>query len=337
MDLPQALQPHQAPPAPKIFVLHENDVWTAPLERELTRLGLPYELWFLDEGTLDLSEAPPPGIYYSRMSASSHTRDHRFAAEYTGCVLSWLESHQRTVLNGSRALSLEVSKVAQYAALEARGIRTPYTVAAIGRNRILEAARRMSGPFVTKHNRGGKGLGVRRFNDLDSLATYLESPDHEAPVDGVTLVQSYIEAPDSLITRCEFVGQRFLYALQVDTSNGFELCPAQECAPDGALCPASDASRPRFRVLEDFDDSIIRRYERFIRANDIHVAGIEFVTDREGVAFTYDINTNTNYNAEAEAGARAGHSGMAAIAAYLGQSLEDLPSSYPRARLKVAS
>ena len=101
---------------PKIYVLHENESWTEPLARALSRLDAPFELMHLDEGVLNLAEAPPPGVFYSRMSASSHTRGHRYAAEYTACVLRWLEAHGRLVLNGSHALALEVSKAAQYAA-----------------------------------------------------------------------------------------------------------------------------------------------------------------------------------------------------------------------------
>jgi hypothetical protein len=46
------------------------------------------------------------------------------------------------------------------------------------------------------------------------------------------------------------------------------------------------------------------------------VAGIEFIADADGTLYTYDVNTNTNYNSAAEA--RAGLSGMGAIADYLG-------------------
>ena len=77
--------------APKIFVIHENDAWVEPLRAAFAEQGLPYGEWFLDRGVLDLSEAPPEGVFYNRMSASSHTRDHRYAAEYTGAVIAWLE------------------------------------------------------------------------------------------------------------------------------------------------------------------------------------------------------------------------------------------------------
>src|ERR1700732_3797586 len=83
-----------------IYVIHENAAWLAP---------------------------PPEGVFYNRMSASSHTRDHRYAAELTAAVLAWLERHGRRVVNGSHALDLEISKARQYAALETARIRTPDT------------------------------------------------------------------------------------------------------------------------------------------------------------------------------------------------------------------
>lgn len=317
---------------PKAYILHENAVWTEPLVRELNRLAVPHELWFLDEGVLDLSEPPPPGVFYSRMSASSHTRDHRYAAEYTGCVLRWLEAHERVVLNGTHALALEISKVAQYEALATFEILTPRTVAAVGRASIVKAAARFGGSFVTKHNRGGKGLGVRKFDDLASLRAYVEGSEYEPSVDGVTLVQAYIESPQQSIVRCEFVGSEFLYAVRVDTGGSFELCPADACVPGDTFWPAAVSSSPQFTIIEDFASPLIGRYEAFLRANRIDIAGIEFIVDAHGTAFTYDINTNTNYNPQAEA--RAGRNAMAAIAGHLADLLE--AQTLPLAPLRAA-
>lgn len=317
---------------PKAYVIHENTSWTQPLALELSRHAVPFELWFLDEGMLDLSKPPPPGVFYSRMSASSHTRDHRFAAEYTGCVLRWLESHHREVLNGSHALQLEISKVAQYAALDAFGIRTPRTIVAVGVAAIIEAAAQFEGTFITKHNRGGKGLGVRKFDDVPSLQAYLAGAGYEPPVDGVTLVQAYIESPQQFITRCEFVGAEFLYAVRVDTAGGFELCPADVCGPDESFCPVGAAAAPQFRIMEDFSSPLVHEYEEFMRANDIDIAGIEFIVDAAGTAYTYDINTNTNYNPGAQA--VAGRNGMGAIARHLASRLERQSSR--QAELRIA-
>ncbi|MEM1188514.1 MAG: alpha-L-glutamate ligase [Pseudomonadota bacterium] len=302
----------------KIHVIHENPDWSQPLIEALESLHLPYEDWFLHEGHLDLAAAPPEGVFYNRMSASSHTRDHRFAPEYAAAVLSWLEGHRRRVLNPGRALQLEVSKVAQYAALEASGIRTPRTVAVVGKDDLIAAARLVGSPFITKHNRAGKGLGVRLFQSADELEAYVLGPSFEQPIDGITLIQQYIAAPEPFITRCEFVGQEFLYAVRVDTSDGFLLCPADECQDeDATVCPATSAAK--FEIIEGFDNPIIEDYRRMLIANDIHIAGIEFIVDDEDLIYTYDINTNTNYNPRAEA--RAGRSGMQAIAQLLGNEL----------------
>ena len=301
----------------KIYVLHENAEWTNPLKAALDARGLPYEDWFLDEGSIDLSSAPPEGVFYNRMSASSHTRDHRYAPEYAASVLAWLESHGRRVLNPGRALQLEVSKVAQYATLEAHGVRTPRTIAVVGIDGLSAAAEQIGAPFITKHNRAGKGLGVRLFNSTAELETYVASEEFEAPIDGITLIQEYIQAPQPFITRCEFVGQEFLYAVRVDTSDGFLLCPADECQESGTLCPAT--SQSKFEIIEGFNDPIVDDYRKVLRANDIHIAGIEFIVDADGNKYTYDINTNTNYNPIAES--KAGQSGMAAIAHHLCREL----------------
>ncbi len=307
---------------PRIYVLHENDEWVTPLRDAFRARGLPFVEWFLATGTVDLATMPPAGVFYNRMSASSHTREHRYGPEYAAAVLSWLERHGRRVLNGPRALTLEVSKVAQYAVLEAGGVRTPRTVAVVGRDEIIGAARGLPLPFITKHNRAGKGLGVRLFRDYDALARYVESDAFEPSIDGITLLQEYIDAPEPCITRVEFVGGRFLYAVRVDTSQGFELCPADACrvsVDNDDFCPAGDAADSLFRILEGFEHPLVERYETVLAANDIHIAGVEFIDDRDGVSYTYDINTNTNYNSEAEA--LAGCSGMGAIAEYLGGEL----------------
>ena len=150
------------------------------------------------------------------------------------------------------------------------------------------------------------------------MRAHIASPQFEASIDGITLVQEYIEAPASYITRAEFIGGKFLYAVRVNTADGFELCPAD-------ACQVGDEDEPvpnKFSILEDFRHPIILKYEEFLRSVGIDIAGIEFIVDKHGELFTYDINTNTNYNADAEQ--EVDVSGMAEIARYLGQELLDL-------------
>lgn len=310
----------------KIYILHENDEWTNHLTKRLDELELPFETWHLDQGIVDLTAEPPEGVFYNRMSASSHTRNHRFAPELAGGVLSWLELYGRTVFNGSRALNLEISKVNQYTALERNGIQTPKTIGAVGRENIIEAAKRLGNiPFITKHNRAGKGLGVQLFYSIEGLEEYINGPDFEEPVDGITLIQQYIQAPEPFITRAEFVGGKFVYAVKVDTSEGFELCPADACRIDDLYCPVGEESgeAPMFEILNEseIDKEQISRYEAFLKDSGIDVAGIEFIRDVNGEVYTYDVNTNTNYNSDAEA--KAEKYGMLELAKFLGNALEE--------------
>ncbi len=318
-----------------ICIIHENHEWTAPLLSALEHLGLPYKEWLVSDGHVDLAATPPQGVFYNRMSASSHSRGHRYAPEHTAAILDWLESHHRRVINSRRALQLEISKIAQHAALNAQGIRTPRTIAVAGRNAIVAAAGVFDGPFVTKHNRGGRGLGVRFFRNIRALQHYIDSSDFEPPVDGITLVQEYVHAPEPFITRCEFIGGEFFYAVRVDTTQGFELCPADDCQLEDVLYPTATEQKPKFQVVKDFTHPILAQYTRFLKVNHIHIAGIEFVLDQGGELFTYDINVNTNYNRNAEA--VAGVSGMRAVADYLGAELEHVNESMKRQQAAVVS
>lgn len=309
----------------KIYVIHENEDWTIHLTKRLEELNLPYETWHLDEGIVNLNEAPPEGIFYNRMSASSHTRNHRFAPELTGAVLDWLEFHDRRVLNGSNALRLELSKVKQYTQLEKYGIRVPKTVAAVGKERIMEAAKALNvTPFITKHNRAGKGLGVQLFYSLEALQEHLDSPAFEEPVDGITLVQQYVKSPEQYITRVEFVGGEYVYSVRVDTTEGFELCPADACQIGDLFCPVGEEPKDqmKFRIVENSRIDLIEKYQNFLKGNGIDVAGIEFIVDGEGTVYTYDVNTNTNYNSDAEEEAH--KFGMLELAKLLGRELEKL-------------
>ena len=318
----------------KVHIIHENGAWLPPLRAALADRGTPYEEWHLDKGFFDFSAPPPDGVFYNRMSASSHTRGHVHAPEYTASVLAWLGAHGRRVVNDGRALALEISKIKQYAALGAFGIRVPKTMVSVGRDAVREAAAQFGAPLMLKPNRGGKGAGVQLFRSLESLDAYLDSEAYDAGPDGTTLIQQFVESADRAIVRCEFVGGKFLYAVRVDTSQGFELCPADVCQIDDLACPVGDAPGPRFRILDAFDHPNIAKYEAFLATNGIEVSGIELIFDAEGTAWTYDVNTNTNYNEDAEIAAGiAGtpKAGMRALARFLDAELSRLDPVVPAA------
>ena len=242
---------------------------------------------------------------------------------------------------------MEISKIKQYSALSTHGVQTPRTVAAVGREAVVDAGRGFALPFITKHSRAGKGLGVRLFRERGALTQYVTGDEFDPRIDGITLIQEYIEALEPYITRVEFVGGRLLYAVRVDTRQGFELCPAEACRVDDAFCAVGESPEsmrtdlPMFQVIEGFgtrpDDAfvvpLLERYERVLAANGIQSAGIEFIPDSKGVPFHYDINTNYNRDSETLAGI----SGMREVAAYLGRELAAVEGQPERPQRTVST
>ncbi|MEY2972805.1 MAG: hypothetical protein RI886_582 [Pseudomonadota bacterium] len=283
-----------------IVILHENKDWIEPFESALKEINASYQLWYIPEIDIDFNTAPCDAIYYNRMSASSHTRGHRYDPEFTVAILEWLKRHERAVVNGPRALDLEISKLRQYQELEKFNIKTPLTYASTNKDLLIKNAEKIGFPLISKHNRAGKGLGVYKFNSSKELESFYAKEDFESSIDGINLLQAYIQAPEPFITRMEFIGGKFFYAVQVDTSKGFELCPADECQIE-SNCPTNNVSK--FKILKDFSMPNIEVYENFLAANDIGISGIEFILDEQGQPWTYDVNVNTNYNSEAEANA----------------------------------
>lgn len=309
----------------RLQILFENEAWMPPLREALDARGVPYVERHVEDGFVDLLSDPPDDVYLNRMSPSSHTRGHQGGVVFTKQLLRVLEAADRTVINGSRAFDLEVSKVEQHLALRRAGLLTPRTIAVVGGpDRLLEAARTLALPFITKDNQGGKGLGVQLFRSLDAFEAYVRSADYVPGPDGVTLLQQYIEPAEPFITRVELVAGRFLYAIRSSTVNGFELCPADACAVDEAFCPvdASPASTFALRPEITEADPLVQAYLRLMGAHGLSVAGIEFVEDAEGRRWTYDLNGTSNYNGAVEA--EHGLSGMGAVAE-LARRLLDQP------------
>ena len=305
----------------KVYIIHENDEWTLSLKLELKKLEVNFEDWHVEKANIDLGKNPPEGIFYNRMSASSHARGHRYAPEFTATILNWLKHHKRRIINNGNALALEISKSLQYLKLNEAGIKTPKSIYCNSKEQIVKAADHFSKPFITKHNRAGRGLGVKLFQNKDELKTYVNGSNFEHSIDGITILQDYIEANPKVIHRVEFINSKFFYTVQVDASESFELCPADACNVEEQFCPTNPDGN-KFMILKDYKNSEIATYEKFLEQNDIEIAGIEYITDTSGIHYSYDVNTNTNYNSVAEK--KAGMFGMKEIALFLKEELKKI-------------
>ncbi|MFW7377353.1 MAG: ATP-grasp domain-containing protein [Oligoflexus sp.] len=292
----------------KLYILYENQDWLDPLQKILRQENWEFEACFVNEGHLDLSAIPKPGIYLNRLSASSATRDHQYSLNHGEQIIHWLEAAGCRVINGSTAIALEKSKFRQYLCLQRWQIPVPKSIAVTGeRAALAQAATAIDFPFIYKYNCGGKGLGVQLIRDADQWRQFLQLGTWRDSPDTVHILQQYIESREPFITRCEFIGGKFHYAIQADTSKGFELCPAQGCEIDRCalgeeqVAIEQNPGQSIFRLRRSWHHPIIQRYEAMLQAEKIDVAGIEFLEDREGKLWTYDINCNTNYSPKVEA------------------------------------
>lgn len=285
----------------KVYIIHENSEWVVDLKRSLEDLNTPYEEWFVNDFSVDLNSTPPEGIFYNRMSASSHTRNHRFAPEITAPILSWLELNQRKILNGRKALNIELSKSEQYFSLNKYGIKTPRSIIVNSIEGISNAVNQLNSfPFIVKPNRGGKGSGVQLFQEKTSLDLAIEEQRLGDSIDGIWIVQEYIKPSDGTITRVEFINGKFHYAVGVDATGGFELCPSDVCNIEDSFCPIGERAQFKFNIRSNYENSDLEKYRNFLINNDIAIGALEYSKDMDGIRYVYDVNTNTNYNSTAE-------------------------------------
>lgn len=302
----------------RFFILYENPDWLPPLVDALEKREQSFELLQIRSGLL--YGTPKEGIYLNRMSPSSHTRGNIESVDLMREVLAYLEDHGRRVVNGSRAFELEMSKFQQYRALQRHGILTPRTGLAVGKEELVELAGHFDGPFITKHNRGGKGLGIHRFEASEELRALLESGDFDFGPNGQVIIQEFIEAKEPHITRVEMVGGEMILAMESSTEEGFELCPSDVCQIEAARkkspdnCPIDGGAKFRPSALSA-SDPLVAKYRALCANEGIEIAGIEFVEDREGRRYTYDINGTTNYNQTL--GREIGVQGMEKVVEYL--------------------
>ena len=315
----------------KSFIIHENEEWLIPLRKALEKFDVQYEEWLLDDMTINIDQSPPNGIFFSRMSASNYTRNHLHSNQSSNIILTWLENHNRRVINGTNVLKIEFSKVLQQLLLKQSGFKTPKTIVAVGINKIKEAASNLNVyPMIIKPNQGGKGFGVKLINTINELDKMLEDNLIKSSKDDTWLLQEKITTNEEFITRMEFIGGNFIYSLKVFSKNSFELCPADACEVDlDQFCPVDEIndinnSQPSFFIDDDPDKNLAKQLTIFLKKHQIEVAGVEFIRNKDGVPIFYDINTNTNYNLNAEKQSKVNKNGMEEIALFLKSELDKI-------------
>lgn len=268
----------------RIAILYEHPQWFVPLFDELRRRGRAFTEWPAESLIIDPQKTQWPEVVVNRMSTSAQWRGHGAGQFAVLELLEVLEARGVQVINGSRAYSVDISKVRQVDVCRRAGVRYPKTIAVNDPAQVLEAARRIGFPVIVKPNCGGAGSGVRRFETPQELAAAAGTLD--AGCDHLLIVQEVIPGGDLL--RTEVIDGQVLYTVKIDRPEGmYHLCPADACAA-GATFTKVLASR-------EIENAALA----IARAARIDAGGIEcFVDPKTGEGVFYDVNALSNFVAD---------------------------------------
>lgn len=311
----------------RVAVLYEHPEWFLPLFAALDRRGL--EVVRVDATRLrwDPAASPAFSLLLNRMSPSAHTRGHGHAIHAAAAFVAWCESYGVSVINGSAAYHLELSKSAQLDLLHRLRLRSPRARVVNNSAEAPQAAAGLRFPIVVKPNIGGSGAGIQRFDTPGALAAAAGTGAIDLGIDSTALVQEFLPARGGTITRLELLNDQLLYAIEITppAGHGFNLCPADICQTGDdvisaplALCPTRPAMD--IRVATPPRD-VVDAAQRIARAGRLDVCGIEYLVDeRDGLPYIYDINALSNFVTDAPR--IVGFDPFERFAAYIGQRLE---------------
>ena len=130
-----------------------------------------------------------------------------------------------------------------------------------------------------------------RYENAEELAAAVGEKLTPVGVDGVALIQEYVQARDARVLRCEVLDGKLLYALALDGAGStFDLCPADVCMVDKPTITISQFQPPA---------DIVRAVERVAQMSGLDVGGIEYmIDDRDGRPKFYDLNAMSNFVAK---------------------------------------
>jgi glutathione synthase/RimK-type ligase-like ATP-grasp enzyme len=275
---------------PDLAILYEHPSWFVPLFAALDRRGVAYRAIRLSDHSFDpASSAIPAPVVLSRVAMSSFMREAEHGIFYAEALLAHWSRCGARVLNGAEVIAVDSSKARQLSLIAGLGLAIPETRVVHRRDDILAAAEGMAFPLLLKANIGGSGAGIVRYERREELEAAVKERFLPESVDMVLLLQDLVPARGGTIIRVETLGGAFLYAIEVESGGGFDLCPADAClAAHGHAAVKMTQVTPPAELAE--------AAERIARAVGLDVGGVEYlIDDRDGVPRFYDINALSNF------------------------------------------
>lgn len=273
-----------------LAILYEHPQWFEPLFAALARRGVGFEKIELDSHSFDpVAGEPPAPVVLSRVAMSGFLREPEHPIFYAEALLDHWRRRGATVLNGADVLAIDSSKARQLSLIASLGLGIPNTRVVHRARDLVAASTGMVFPLLVKANIGGSGAGIVRYRSRDELEQSVHDGTVPDSIDKVLLLQDYVPARGGTILRIETLGGRFLYALEVESGDSFDLCPADAClARPGRAAIRMAAVTP--------SGDLVEAAERIAQATGMDVGGVEVVIDdRDGTPRFYDINALSNF------------------------------------------
>lgn len=278
-----------------LIVLFEHPEWQKPLFSALEENGVDYQAFDLKNGAFDPAELPKAKLVFNQASPSGYVRGNDRSIPLALSIIQSYEHSGVPVLNGSKALQLELSKAAQVSLLKSLGLDYPRSVAF---NHVEAIAGRWSQwPALLKPEQGGSGARIFQVESPDEVRTILADPVIWQP-DRLFLLQEILDFDrDFGIVRLEFLGGELLYAMRVVSHGAFNLCPSEVCNPgdrEASACVIPTSKPPEFFAYPEVPSAVVEAGKRIVKAGRLDVAGLEYALTRDGRTVFYDINANSN-------------------------------------------
>jgi len=281
-----------------IGVLDEHPDWLDPLYSVFDERGVPYEK--IDISTFSynpqLKECLP--FYINRLSPSALNRGHESAFAFTLDYITHLESMGARVINGSHTVLIETSKAKQASILSTLNIPQPKTIVLNNITQIEKYISDFQFPILIKPNCGGSGSGIQKFENPDDLKSATDAGGIDIPVNGLFILQEFIQPRDGHIVRLETINGKLAYAMRVFTDGTFNLCPSDGCDVDRSTpatddlgyCPSTTDSDVRFELYRNPPSDVVSAVERIVAHAGMECGGIEYTVGKDGQWYIYDIN-----------------------------------------------
>ena len=285
-----------------LVVLFEHPEWQKPLWSALDRRGVNYTAFDLKRAAFDPDAVPESALYFNQASPSAYVRDNTRAVPLALSLMRSLELGGARVLNGSRAFQLELSKSAQAALLGKLGFPHPRSLAFNDPETALDQWK-AGWPALLKPEQGGSGARMFLLYSPDELRTLLRDQPSLWLPDNLLLLQEYFPVdPARGIIRMEFLGDKLLYAMRVVSHGAFNLCPSEECNPEGegedeSHCGVQAAKPVEFYPYGEVPAAAVEMGEMIMSAGGLDVGGIEYLEAADGRLIFYDVNANSNLRA----------------------------------------